>query len=77
MGITFKKKENNMFQSMGLTLTIYQFLMVFHKVLFLDHYYFFFISIICIHLFFYEQYIFDPRPEYCLSFSKKSPQKIV
>ena len=27
--------------------------------------------------FLYEQYIFDPRPENCLSFSKKSPQKIV
>ena len=28
-------------------------------------------------LFFYKQSIFDPRPENCLSFSKKSPQKIV
>ena len=27
--------------------------------------------------FFYKQSIFDPRPENCLSFSKKSPQKIV
>ena len=27
--------------------------------------------------FFYKQFIFDPRPENCLSFSKKSPQKIV
>ena len=27
--------------------------------------------------FFYEQSIFDPCPEYCLSFSKKLPQKIV
>ena len=26
---------------------------------------------------FYKQSIFDPRPENCLSFSKKSPQKIV
>ena len=30
-----------------------------------------------LHLFFYKQSIFDPRPENCLSFSKKSPQKIV
>ena len=30
-----------------------------------------------IHLFFYKQSIFDPRPENCLSFSEKSPQKIV
>ena len=27
--------------------------------------------------FFYKQSIFDPRPENCLSFSKKSAQKIV
>ena len=27
--------------------------------------------------FFYEQSIFDPRHEYCLTFSKKLPQKIV
>ena len=27
--------------------------------------------------FFYKESIFDPRPENCLSFSKKSPQKIV
>ena len=27
--------------------------------------------------FFYKQSIFDPRPENCLSFSQKSPQKIV
>ena len=27
--------------------------------------------------FFYKQSIFDPRPENCLSFSKKSPPKIV
>ena len=27
--------------------------------------------------FFYKQSIFDPRPENYLSFSKKSPQKIV
>ena len=27
--------------------------------------------------FFYKQSISDPRPEYCLSFSKKSLQKIV
>ena len=27
--------------------------------------------------FFYKQPIFDPRPENCLSFSKKSPSKIV
>ena len=27
--------------------------------------------------FLYKQSIFDPRPENCLSFSKKSPQKIV
>ena len=26
--------------------------------------------------FFYKQSIFDPRPENCLSFSKKSPQKL-
>ena len=31
-----------------------------------------------VHLFFlYKQSIFDPRPNNCLSFSKKSPQKIV
>ena len=27
--------------------------------------------------FFYKQYIFDPRPENCLSSCKKSPPKIV
>ena len=27
--------------------------------------------------FFYKQSIFDARPKNCLSFSKKSPQKIV
>ena len=27
--------------------------------------------------FFYKQSIFDPRLENCLSFSKKSPQRIV
>ena len=27
--------------------------------------------------FFYKQSIFDPHPQNCLSFSKKSPQKIV
>ena len=27
--------------------------------------------------FFYKQSIFEPRPENCLSFSKKSPQKTV
>ena len=27
--------------------------------------------------FFYKQSIFDPRPENCLIFSKKSPPKIV
>ena len=27
--------------------------------------------------FFYKQFIFDPRPEYCLGFSKKLLQKIV
>ena len=30
-----------------------------------------------VHLFFHKQSIFDPRPENCLSYSKKSPQKIV
>ena len=30
-----------------------------------------------LHLFFYKQFIFDPRPEYCLSFSKKLPQKLI
>ena len=30
-----------------------------------------------IHLFFHKQFIFDPCPVDCLSFSKKSPQKIV
>ena len=29
------------------------------------------------YLFFYKKSIFDPRPENCLGFSKKSPQKIV
>ena len=35
------------------------------------------LEILTVHLFFYKQSIFDPRPENCLSFSKKSPQKIV
>ena len=30
-----------------------------------------------LHLFFYKQSIFDPRPENCLSFSKKLPQKLI
>ena len=30
-----------------------------------------------LHLFFYKQSIFDPRPENCLSFSKKLAPKIV
>ena len=30
-----------------------------------------------LHLFLNKQYIFDTRPENCLSFSKKSPQKVV
>ena len=30
-----------------------------------------------LHLFLNKQFIFDPRPENCLSFSKKSSQKIV
>ena len=30
-----------------------------------------------VHPFFYKQSIFDPRPENCLNFSKKSPPKIV
>ena len=30
-----------------------------------------------VYTFFYKQSIFDPRPENCLRFSKKSPQKIV
>ena len=30
-----------------------------------------------VHLFLYKQFIFDPLPENYLSFSKKSPQKIV
>ena len=30
-----------------------------------------------VHLFFNKQSISDPRPENCLSFSNKSPQKIV
>ena len=30
-----------------------------------------------LYIFFYKQSIFDPRPEKCLSFSKKLPQKIV
>ena len=47
---SYLKGENNMFQSMDLTLKIFQFLMVLHKVLFLDHYYFFFTSMICIPL---------------------------
>ena len=34
-------------------------------------------QIFCTPLFFYKQSIFDPRPENCLSFSKKLPQKIV
>ena len=39
---SYVKGRKNMFQSMDLTLKIYQFLMEFHKVLFLDHYCFFF-----------------------------------
>ena len=31
----------------------------------------------CTTPFFYEQSIFDPHPENCFRFSKKSPQKIV
>ena len=34
------------------------------------------ISHLVLHLFFNKQSIFDPRPEICLSFSKKSPQKL-
>ena len=34
------------------------------------------LEIFTVHLFFYKQSIFDPRPENCLSFSKKSPQKL-
>ena len=30
-----------------------------------------------LHLFFYKQSIFEPRPENCSRFSKKSPPKIV
>ena len=30
-----------------------------------------------VNLYFYKQCIFDPRPDNCLSFSKKLPQKIV
>ena len=30
-----------------------------------------------VYIFFYKQSIFDPRPENCLSFSKKLAQKIV
>ena len=30
-----------------------------------------------VHLFFYKQSIFDPRPENCLSYSKNLPQKVV
>ena len=44
----------------------------------------FFFSIFClsqlllhIYTFFCEQVIFDPRPEYCLRFSKNLPQEIV
>ena len=35
------------------------------------------IALFQLHLFFNKQSIFDPRPENCLSFSKKLPQKIV
>ena len=31
----------------------------------------------CTPFFLYKKFIFDPRPENCFSFSKKSPQKIV
>ena len=34
-------------------------------------------GIAILQLFYYKQSIFDPRSESCLSFSKKSPQKIV
>ena len=34
-------------------------------------------QIFLLYTFFYKQSIFDPRPENCLSFSKKSTQKIV
>ena len=37
----------------------------------------FFTIVITYITFFYEQSDFDPCPEYCLSFSKKLPQKIV
>ena len=33
-------------------------------------------SIYELHLFFYKQSIFDPRPKNCLRFSRKSPQKL-
>ena len=38
---------------------------------------FLFFTIFVTYTFFYKQSIFDSRPEYCLSFSKTSPQKIV
>ena len=44
--------------------------------IFVFEFQFFTIFITCI-TFFYDQSIFDPRPEYCLNFSKKLPQKIV
>ena len=40
------KIENNKFQLMDITLNICEFLWVFHKALFLDHYYFLFPSMI-------------------------------
>ena len=35
------------------------------------------LDIIASYAFFYKQSIFNPRPENCLIFSKKPPQKIV
>ena len=35
------------------------------------------VEFLVVHLSLYKISIFDPRPENCLSFSKKSPQKIV
>ena len=36
-----------------------------------------FLALVPDYIFFYKQSIFDPRPKNCLSFSKKSPRKIV
>ena len=66
-----------MFQSMDLTLKIYQFLMEFYKVLFMDHYYFFFTSMICILLSNFAEFDFADDNLLYISKSIKKLNKFV